>query len=272
MKRIEKINNCINELLRYYEKLDYETQKNFNRIYWNAEKMILKFYDGYEEGKLLGYENGVELEECENITIGVAGYFKYNEAILVYALLSNYGKIYYQIANVCEKNQVSDATVKMKKYIKNIGQAISEKALADELEMVKNFNCEEFCEEFEKLIILGTKALHHKNDEIGEITFGFNEEASKELKEIRDLYEQVRFFDNKIVFYNCITERYEEVSKYDSKQLQYMAMCVFIDIYTKTILWLKKEDPSEMWCPKVPWQLLEEYRLLLDKNFSKSKS
>lgn len=28
MKRIEKINNCINELLRYYEKLDFETQKN----------------------------------------------------------------------------------------------------------------------------------------------------------------------------------------------------------------------------------------------------
>lgn len=267
MKKIEKINSTIEDLISYYEELDYENQKIFNRICWDTEEMKLQFYEGHEKGREKGYENGVELRECEAITLGIAGYFKYNEAILVYALLSDYGRIYYRAKKLCKEINKSEITEEFEKHIQRIGKSIREKALSEELEKVKNFNCEKFCDEFQQLITLGIKALYHKNDKIGKITFKINPKEGKELKEIRRIYEQLKFFEDKIVFYDCIMEQYAEVPKNDSRKLQYMACCVFIDIYTSSILWLRKEDPSQQWCPKVPWQLLEAYRMLLDKFF-----
>ena len=53
----------------------------------------------------------------------------------------------------------------------------------------------------------------------------------------------------------------------DTVEMQYMIMNLYAKAYMESVLWLKKEDPSGMWCPKTPWQLIRKLDVMIPDYF-----
>lgn len=49
--------------------------------------------------------------------------------------------------------------------------------------------------------------------------------------------------------------------------LQYVVMNLYVKVFTESVLWLKKEDPSGQWCPATPWQNIIKLEQLISKYF-----
>ena len=46
-----------------------------------------------------------------------------------------------------------------------------------------------------------------------------------------------------------------------------MIMNLYAKAYAESVLWLKKEYPSEQWCPTIPWKIITKMKIIIPKYF-----
>ena len=128
-----------------------------------------------------------------------------------------------------------------------------------------NYN-EDTCLEIYHFLEITKKSLHHKVESIEEKTDIVIPKEAEELADIRSIYESIAFdFANKeICYYDYLSEK-ERTASLEKADFIYAIANVFSKAYVKSILWLKEQDPSEMWCPLTPWKAVRDLQILLEK-------
>ena len=205
---------------------------------------------------------------CEHGVIPIGGRVKEDEMIYALVIMSFYGTLYYKCKKIIRKIRKKEYTLKLDSLLLNMGKVIRRQAL-DDVKTNEKFETERFYKEFEDFIHIAIKALGHKDDEIGyrHLTDTFEPEEAKELKHIRAIYEKISFKDDKITYFDYIAKKSRTFGIEKTVEIQYMVMNLYAKAYTESVLWLKKEDPSGMWCPKTPWQLIRKLDMMIPHYF-----
>lgn len=200
---------------------------------------------------------------CENGLIPMGGFFKEDEMLYALVLMSFYGKFYYK----CKKVQKEQYCVVTDRLLFDVGMELRKQAIYN-IKPHKKFRTEQFIKEFKELIETAVSSLGHKYDQIGHLTKFYNPQEADELKDIRAIYETIAFKGKEIEYYDYITKMYRNVYSYNNtKMLQYVVMNLYVKVFTESVLWLKKEDPSGQWCPATPWQNIIKLEQLISKYF-----
>ena len=206
---------------------------------------------------------------CEHGVIPIGGRVKENEMIYALAIMSFYGILHYKCKKIIRRIRKKEYTRRIDSLLLNMGKVIRRQAL-DDIKPNEKFETERFYKEFKDFIHIAIKALGHKYDQIGyrHLTDAYDAEEAEELKHIRAIYEKISFNDNKITYFDYIAKKSKTfcVEK-NTVEMQYMVLNLYAKAYTESVLWLKKEDPSEMWCPITPWQLIRKLDVMIPDYF-----
>lgn len=184
--------------------------------------------------------------------------------LYVFAMMILYTNLSYRIEKACQRNKNQEMKKELRRWNVKLGRLIRNLT-------VKNIRIDKegseilYCKTYQ-LINTASKGLHHKIDQIGKITDSIIPEQSNELKPIRKIYEKVSFEGNSITYYDYIAKKFQTVECTNSMFL-YAILNIYAKAYVKSILWLKKEDPTEQWCPLTTWQILQSFTRLLNKHF-----
>lgn len=228
---------------------------------------IVRELDYFHLNTRLDAEGMIEFR-CEHGVFPIGGRVKENEMIYALVIMSFYGILYYKCKKIIRRIRKKEYTLKIDPLLLNMGKVIRRQAL-DDIKPNEKFETERFYKEFKDFIYVAIKALGHKYDEIGyrHLTDAYDAEEAKELKHIRAIYEKISFNDNTITYFDYITKKSKTFCIENTVETQYMIMNLYAKAYMESVLWLKKEDPSGMWCPKTPWQLIRKLDVMIPHYF-----
>ncbi len=198
--------------------------------------------------------------------IPMMGIYKENDMIYAIELMNFLTRIYYKCKKVISIINLKDAEVVIDAILEDFARAIRKQCLED-IKENENFQNLEFYEKFKEIVGLAKKALHHKIDKIGKLTYYVIPEESEELSAIRKIYGQISFQDYSISYFDYI-ENDQKIVKIDNiVEIQYMLMVTYMKAYTETLLWLLERNLSNRCCPYTPWQVLMKLEKIIYKYF-----
>lgn len=255
--------------------------EEFLRILEETEQnlfMIAEEFQGHIEGrdshraisKIIGEIDFFHLETRNNIwdiyydnnILGIAGIYRENDQRLVFPLMLFYTNIFYYTLKA--KQFVSKSTYeRLSTERKKLGKAIREACCFDFEDIV--FTKEKY-EKIKSFIEFSISRLYHCVEDIGECSIRVVEKDAKKLKKIRDIYQSFRIGDEFIIFYDEILRKNVKILM-NSSQGAYAITMLFCKVYVETVLWLKKYYPDGQWCPVVPWDVLQRFRMLLQSMY-----
>lgn len=196
---------------------------------------------------------------CEEGIIPLGGLFKENEMLYALALMSFFGELYYKCRKVVTKIKEEVCCVRIDALLCYIGTTLREQAIYD-VSPYKEFQTEQFYNEFKELIETAVNSLGH-------IAECYNYHWGDQLNDIRAIYEAITFKDKEIEYYDYITKTYRMVNIHNTVELQYMIMNLYAKAYAESVLWLKKEYPSGLWCSTTSWQIITKMKIIIPKYF-----
>lgn len=186
-----------------------------------------------------------------------------NEGLYVFAIMILYTNLSYKIGKASRKTKSKETKKQLERWSNKLARKVRKLMTKN---IIPKTDEEQLYTKVQRLTEVACAGLHHKVDQIGEISNDFNQKESKELKPIRSVYEKVNFQKNEMTYYDYAIKKYETIQYTDSKFL-YAVLNIYAKAYVRTILWLKEEDPIGQWCPLTPWQVLQSYRMLLENYF-----
>ena len=255
MKKIEELSKNIENMRRELIKLG----KNHERVWEIVE--VLDFFHVSEK------KNGMICIYFASGSIPIVRLLKEDDMLYAFVLMDFYCTLYYKCKKVIRKIRRKEYTKKIDNLLINMGRTIKKQVL--QVKPNENFKAEEFYKDFENFIDITIKSLGHIVDEIGHLTTRYEPREAKKLQKIREIYKKITFGDNTITYTDCITKKSKTVNVYDTIKLLYIVMCIYLKVYTESILWLKKYDSSEQWCPLTPWQAILKFNLIIQKYLQK---
>lgn len=200
----------------------------------------------------------------DNYIVAMAVIYQKNDQRLVFPLMILYTNISYYTLRA--KPFVSKNTYeRLCGEKKKIGEAIRQICYFDFENVI--FNKEKH-EKIKKFIEFSIRRLYHCIENIGEYSTEVVEEDAKKLEKIRRIYQSFQIKNEVIVFYDEILGKRVKIAT-DSPQSAYAVSMLFCRAYVGTVSWLKKQYPSGQWCPVVPWSVLEDFRVMLEKMYHK---
>lgn len=205
---------------------------------------------------------------CEHGLIPIGGRVKEDEMLYAFVIMDFYGVLHYKCKKIIRRIRKKEYTLKINALLSDIGKLIRKQALYN-VKPNEEFETERFYIDFKAFVQVAIKALGHKYDQIGyrNLTDTFDAEEAKELKHIRTIYEKISFKENTITYFDYITKTSRTFCINNTVEMQYMIMILYTKAYTESVLWLKKEDPTEQWCPATPWQLIRRLDIMIPSYF-----
>ena len=171
---------------------------------------------------------------CEGGIIPLEGLFEETEMLYALVLMSFFSKLYYKCRKVVTKIKEEECCVRIEALLCYVGMTLREQVIYD-VRPLKEFQTEQFYNEFKELIETAINSLRH-------------------LTEVK--------------YYDYITKTYRIVSIYNNTvELQYMIMNLYAKAYAESVLWLKKEEPSEQRYYLTLWLILTKMKVLVPKYF-----
>lgn len=195
---------------------------------------------------------------CSEGIIPLGGLFKENDMLYALILMSFFGELYYKCRKVITKIK-EECCIRIDALLLYVGMTLREQVIYD-VRPNKRFQTEQFYNEFKELIETAVNSL-------GNITECYNYQWNDELNDIRAIYETITFKGKEIEYYDYITKTYSIVNICNTVELQYMIMNLYAKAYAESVLWLKKEYPSEQWCPTIPWKIITKMKIIIPKYF-----
>ena len=193
---------------------------------------------------------------CEGGIIPLEGLFEETEMLYALVLMSFFSKLYYKCRKVVTKIKEEECCVRIEALLCYVGMTLREQVLYD-IRPLKEFQTEQFYNEFKELIETAINSLRH-----------LTEQEVDELKDIRAIYETIDFRGKEIKYYDYITQTYRIVNIYNNTvELQYMIMNLYAKAYAESVLWLKKEEPSEQRYYLTLWLILTKLKVIVPKYF-----
>ena len=196
---------------------------------------------------------------CSEGIIPLGGLFKENDMLYALILMSFFGELYYKCRKVITKIKEEECCIRIDALLLYVGMTLREQVIYD-VRPNKRFQTEQFYNEFKELIETAVNSL-------GNITECYNYQWNDELNDIRAIYETITFKGKEIEYYDYITKTYSIVNICNTVELQYMIMNLYAKAYAESVLWLKKEYPSEQWCPTIPWKIITKMKIIIPKYF-----
>lgn len=253
MSKIKKIEKSIANMRKELIKL----AQTDTRVMEIVRELDAFRFTQTKRGIDIWYERGV---------IPMMGIFKEDDMCYALELMNFLIRIYYKCKKVISIINQKDAEVVIDAILEDFARAIRKQCLED-IKENENFKNLEFYEEFKEIVGLAKKALHHKIDKIGKLTYDVIPEESEELSAIRKIYEQINFQDHSISYFDYI-ENDQKIVKIDNiVEIQYMLMVTYMKAYTETLLWLLERNLSDRCCPYTPWQVLMKLEKIIYKYF-----
>lgn len=250
--KVEELKNTLEYVSNQFLKLALQDKRIYEII-----DVITSFNIEPVNGKIWGrFEN----------PILAGGFFNGNDMIYGLFLMSFFCDFNYKCKKIAERIQKQKDEVTIDTLLMHMGRIIRDQATQNIIPYA-DFQTEKFYKEFKNLMQEAVKALGHKYDEIGHLTDAYIPKEAEELKHIRAIYETIRFEGQNIKYYDYIDKVYKVVSIYNTVEVQYMVMNLYAKAYTESVLWLKKEDPSEQWCPATPWQIIVKLKIMIPEYF-----
>lgn len=254
MKKIEELSKNIENMRRELIKLG----KNDERV-WKIVEVLDFFYISEKK-------NGMIDIYFTSGSIPIVGLFKEDDMLYAFVLMDFYCTLYYKCKKIIRRIRKKEYRIKIDELLFNMGKLIRKQVLYN-IKSNENFQGEQFYKEFKKFIDITIKALGHIVDDIGDLTSTYNPVKANKLKNIRNIYEKVRFQDDTITYIDCITKNSQTACIHDTVKFQYAVMSIYVKAYTESILWLKKYDSSGQWCPLTPWQTILNFKMLIETYF-----
>lgn len=196
---------------------------------------------------------------CSEGIIPLGGLFKENDMLYALILMSFFGELYYKCRKVITKIKEEECCIRIDALLLYVGMTLREQVIYD-VRPYKEFQTEQFYNEFKELIETAVNSLGH-------IAECYNYHWGDQLNDIRAIYETITFKDKEIEYYDYITKTYRMVNIHNTVELQYMIMNLYAKAYAESVLWLKKEYPSEQWCPTIPWKIITKMKIIIPKYF-----
>lgn len=196
---------------------------------------------------------------CSEGIIPLGGLFKENDMLYALILMSFFGELYYKCRKVITKIKEEECCIRIDALLLYVGMTLREQVIYD-VRPNKRFQTEQFYNEFKELIETAVNSL-------GNITECYNYQWNDELNDIRAIYETITFKGKEIEYYDYITKTYRMVNIHNTVELQYMIMNLYAKAYAESVLWLKKEYPSGLWCSTTSWQIITKMQIIIPKYF-----
>lgn len=196
---------------------------------------------------------------CSEGIIPLGGLFKENDMLYALILMSFFGELYYKCRKVITKIKEEECCIRIDALLLYVGMTLREQVIYD-VRPNKRFQTEQFYNEFKELIETAVNSL-------GNITECYNYQWNDELNDIRAIYETITFKGKEIEYYDYITKTYRMVNIHNTVELQYMIMNLYAKAYAESVLWLKKEYPSGLWCSTTSWQIITKMKIIIPKYF-----
>lgn len=196
----------------------------------------------------------------ENYISSMGGYFQRNDAKLICLLMILYTNVLYYTVKAkgfVNTTMYNDLCKEKARLGKSIYQMCTTGYEDKDGSLSKNQ-----CNVIKKFIDDSIPQLHHCTGPIGEYSIKVIPEDSERLKEIRDIYESFKIKRKYAYFYDEILNENKKVP-INSVEFIYAIMMFFSQVYVESIIWLKKYDPTKMWCPITVWKIIKELRELL---------
>lgn len=215
-----------------------------------AEEMeMFNFYNLADGTVEIYYMNSIQ---------SIHGLYKEGEQAIVFPLIIFYTNISYYIMSAKEyatKNVyeiLCKEKQKMEQEIREMCMQQFEKCVITPIK----------CKRMNNFVKRAISQLYHCIDFNGGYSTKVIEKDAEELKEIRKVYETFKVGRKYIYFYDSILKENVKIL-IDSPDSAYAISILFCDVYITSVLWLKEYDPTEQWCPIVPWKLIIDFRALL---------
>lgn len=173
--------------------------------------------------------------------------------------MSFFGELYYKCRKVITKIKEEECCIRIDALLLYVGMTLREQVIYD-VRPNKRFQTEQFYNEFKELIETAVNSLGH-------IAECYNYHWGDQLNDIRAIYETITFKDKEIEYYDYITKTYRMVNIHNTVELQYMIMNLYAKAYAESVLWLKKEYPSGLWCSTTSWQIITKMKIIIPKYF-----
>ncbi len=217
---------------------------------------IIERLDSFEIDPKLDANGKIRMLCKEGFAILRGGRIKEDEMLYALTIMDFYGGLYYKCRKIIRRIRKKEYRLKIDALLLNMGRLIRKQAL--NVKPNEEFETERFYIDFKAFVQVAIKALGHKYDQIGyrHLTDTFDEKEAKELEHIRTIYEKISFKENTITYFDYILKTSRTFCINNTVEMQYMVMNLYTKVYTESVLWLKKEDPSGQWCPATPWQLI----------------
>lgn len=196
---------------------------------------------------------------CSEGIIPLGGLFKENDMLYALILMSFFGELYYKCRKVITKIKEEECCIRIDALLLYVGMTLREQVIYD-VRPNKRFQTEQFYNEFKELIETAVNSLGH-------IAECYNYHWGDQLNDIRAIYETITFKDKEIEYYDYITKTYRMVNIHNTVELQYMIMNLYAKAYAESVLWLKKEYPSGLWCSTTSWQIITKMKIIIPKYF-----
>lgn len=212
-------------------------------------------------GKILGTVGDLQMDEkdgqidiyYENNLFPFAGTFKERE-IIILAMMILYTDFSYKVLK--SEKYVSEAVfdefmtarIHLAKIVEEICMSIDVKELTSEnnLKMLKEF----LRRNKQRLYICGKSA---------------KPERAEGISRIREVYQNFKIRGEYIYFYDILSETKQKI------RIEYgytFALTnLYANAYLTTVIWLQEIDPSGQWCFCVPWNVLQDLRMVLENMF-----
>lgn len=252
MKKYEEVNKIVSEFSDYFETLGTKERQDIIEL----AGMICQFkIEPNDDGTLF-------LDIVYGMTTTFKGNFEKNEAVFVYALFTGLVELEYQF-RARKRNLKLEVAKEIDKYIQMLNLLIKDIALDENLEPVRDFNCDEFFEELKQVVVDKRKKKiklleEHKANNI------------EQIRLINSIYDKFHVISTCILFFDPIDRTNKTYGKSDSRKLQYAIFVIFKYVYIQTALWMSQK--SVMYWESVPaWQLVEDFELLIRKCFLKTR-
>ena len=228
---------------------------------------IIEQLDSFEINPEVDANGKIRMYCGGGFSILKGGRFEENEMLYALAIMDFYSGLYYKCRKIIRRIRKKEYRLKIDALLLNMGRIIRKQAL--NVKPNEEFETERFYIDFKAFVQVAIKALGHKYDQIGyrNLTDRFDAEEAKELKHIRTIYEKISFKETKITYFDYITKTSRTFCINNTVEMQYMIMILYTKAYTESVLWLKKEDPTEQWCPATPWQLIRRLDIMIPSYF-----
>lgn len=228
----------------------------------SVDDTFYKLREALESFKVELLEDGTLRIHYDNSIMGVGGNYKPENQSVVLPLMILYTKFSYSMLRAGEyiPDDIYSKACAQKEIL---GEAIREICIQDFEECVITSSK---VKQFKRFLKWVRPQLYHIAGSINEYSERVVTEDAEKLKDIREIYEDFKIGYRYIYFYDEIAKEKVKIP-IESPEAAYAVMIMYARAYNVTMPWLKEYCPTGEWCPLVPWNVLNKFRMLLEDLF-----